>query len=370
MSAESAARSNPASGFQQRMEWVREVLNSEAQALRKLAHEPPPSFPAALTLLEQSRGNIIVTGMGKAGLIGSKLAATFASTGSPSHFLHPAEALHGDLGRVQAGDVVVALSYSGETEELVRLVPALLGIPVPIIAITSTSSSALASGSSIVLELGTMAEAGHLGLAPSTSTTAMLAVGDALALVLARLKRNGSEDFARSHPAGNLGRKLTAVTEMMRPLGQCRIATDSDSVRQVFVAARVPGRRSGAVMLVNEAGILTGLFTDSDLARLLEKKDDRAIDLPVSALMTRDPITIPTDTMMPEAMRLLAERRISELPVVDDGRPVGMLDITDLIDWLPPDDRPGSMSQRAQVPVEAPSTVPFSQPTGKGGGER
>jgi len=362
MGAESAVRKDPNSDRQQRLQWVAEILASEAEALAGLSQQPPASFPTALEILERTAGNIVVTGMGKAGLIGNKLAATFSSTGTASHFLHPAEAVHGDLGRVQSGDVVLALSYSGETEEIVRLMPVLASIPVPIIAITASCSSSLGRQSSIVLELGRLDEACHLGLAPSTTTTAMLAVGDALALVLARIKNQDKHDFARSHPAGNLGRRLAPVTEVMRPLDQCRIAADTESVRQVFVAARVTGRRSGAVMLVNQQGTLTGLFTDSDLARLLEQKQDQSINQPVARVMTENPITISAGALMPEAVQILAQRRISELPVVNQlGQPAGMLDITDLVEWLPPAARVESSTSAPATGTDLPPTVPFTR---------
>ena len=363
MSAE--AQSQPgdgAGGHASHFEQLRlagEVLTAEAMAIRELARNIPASFPSALELLQHTAGNVIVTGMGKAGLIGQKLAATLSSTGTPSHFLHPAEAVHGDLGGVQQGDIVLALSYSGETEEILRMLPTLRNIPVPIISITSRESSSLGRQSSVTLPLGDLEEACPLGLAPTTTTAVMLALGDALALVLSQLKGFCQEDFARCHPAGNLGRRLARVAEVMRPLDQCRVAFETQSIRQVFVEASIPGRRSGAIMLVDERGRLTGIFTDSDLVKLLEKKQESILDNQVAGVMTREPITVDVDTLMNEAVEILATRRISELPVVDSsGQPCGMLDITDAIEWCP---RPASPGAGATTGRHAgvPGTVPF-----------
>lgn len=335
-----------------------EVLSAEAAAIRDLAKNIPASFPSALELLLRTAGNVIVTGMGKAGLIGQKLAATLSSTGTASHFLHPSEAVHGDLGRVQQGDIVLALSYSGETEEILRVIPTIRNIPVPIISITSRAGSSLGLQSSVTLPLGDLEEAGPLGLAPTTTTAVMLALGDALALVLSQMKGFCQDDFARCHPAGNLGRRLARVSDVMRPLDQCRVALESHTVRQVFVAASLPGRRTGAIMLVDNEGRLTGIFTDSDLARLLEQKQENNLDSHVAGVMTREPITVDLDTLMEDAIEILATRRISELPVIDSsGQPRGMLDITDAIEWRP---RPVSRStETTGMQPETPGTIPF-----------
>jgi arabinose-5-phosphate isomerase len=311
---------------------------------------------------------VIVSGMGKAGLVGQKIAATLASTGTRSHFLHPGEAIHGDLGRVHRDDVVLMLSFSGETEEVTRLLPSLSAIPL--VAITGRATSTLARHASVVLDLGPLREACTLGLAPSTSTTAMLAVGDALALVMSRMRRFGPYDFVRFHPGGSLGRKLTKVDEVMRSLDQCRVAGEVCTVREVFVQASRPGRRSGAVMLTDSQGCLTGLFTDSDLARLLENRKDFCIDGPVADVMTRGPRSVLAGTMMTDAIRILAERKISELPVVDPtGRPVGMIDITDVVAWLPEPPRSfqsEESSGASRGPGDdgsetSPDTVPFAR---------
>jgi arabinose-5-phosphate isomerase len=275
--------------------------------------------------------------MGKAGIVGQKIAATLASLGTRAHFLHPAEAFHGDLGRIHASDVVLMLSQSGETGEVVQLLPSLKEFEVPIVAVTASKTSSVGCAARVVLELGQLEEACSLGLAPSTSTTAMLALGDALALVLSKLRGFEAEDFARFHPGGALGRKLSRVDDIMRPLEECRTARDGQTVRQVVVTTSKPGRRTGAIMLTDADGRLTGLFTDSDLARLFERRDEAALDRPIAEVMVASPSTVRSGKRVSEAVNLLASRKFSELPVVDaEGRPVGLLDITDLIGLFPP----------------------------------
>ncbi|MCA9271371.1 MAG: KpsF/GutQ family sugar-phosphate isomerase, partial [Planctomycetales bacterium] len=279
MSASSAA-SRTRTSFEL-LRFARDVLQHEAQALVGLAGRLDASFVAALRLMEECRGAVVVSGMGKAGLVGQKISATLASTGTPSHFLHPSEAMHGDLGRVRPGDVALVLSQSGETEEVVRLMPALAGLSVATIAVTARRQSALGRDADVVLELGAMEEACPNRLAPSTSTTAMIALGDALALSLSWLRQFGPADFARFHPGGSLGLKLASVDDVMRPLDQCRVADDRHLVRDVFIEATRPGRRTGAILLIDSERRLSGVFTDSDLARLLEHKLDAAIDGPI-----------------------------------------------------------------------------------------
>lgn len=315
---------------------ARQVIRTEAAALMQLANALPVEFANATQTIFRCPATVIFTGIGKAGLIARKLVATFGSTGTPAHFLHPSEAVHGDLGRIHSQDIIILLSYSGETEEITRLIPALKQLEVTTIAITADPASSLGRSSHIVLELGRVEEACNLKLAPSTSTTMMLALGDALAFVVSRMRSFNQDDFARCHPAGSLGRQLTRVEEVMRPLDECRIASEQLTVREVFTQALLPGRRTGAVMLTNKTGQLTGVFTDSDLARLLEQKQDHAIDRPVRDVMTNQPHTVVAHSLMTEAVTLLASHRISELPVVDQqGAPVGLIDITDTVAWLP-----------------------------------
>jgi arabinose-5-phosphate isomerase len=311
---------------------AREVLRLEAVAVWRLSTTIGHAMTDAIALVRESTGSVIVTGMGKAGLVGQKIAATLSSTGTRSHFLHPAEAFHGDLGRIGKGDVVLMLTQSGETSEVVQLLPSLRDMHVPIIAVTASSHSKVGRAATCVIELGELEEACSLGLAPSTSTTAMLALGDALALVLSKLHGFGPEDFARFHPGGSLGFKLSKVDDHMRPLNQCRVASDTKTVRQVIVGCSRPGRRSGAVMLVNSTGELSGIFTDSDLARLVEIRHESALDRPINEVMTKGCARVQLGARTELAVEILAERKISEIPVVDSqGQPVGMIDVTDVV---------------------------------------
>jgi arabinose-5-phosphate isomerase len=272
-----------------------------------------------------------------------KIAATLASTGTRSHFVHPAEAIHGDLGRIHADVVALVLSFSGQTEEVVRILPALAEQQVPIIAMTGQPTSPLAQAAAVTLDLGPIREAGPHGLAPTASTTAMLALGDALALVLSQMRNFTPGDFARFHPGGNLGRKLARVEEAMRPLHPCRLATQNQTLRETLVHQSRPGRRTGAIMITDDAGKLAGIFTDSDLARLLEANRDAAIDGPLSQVMTHQPTAVVIGQPLSAACDLLAQRKISELPVVDPaGKPVGMIDITDVLGIEPDETVPSS----------------------------
>ncbi|MEE8450507.1 MAG: KpsF/GutQ family sugar-phosphate isomerase [Thermoguttaceae bacterium] len=335
MSMEAAAVPVAESPLEQ-LRLARRIIEQESRALDRVAARLGGDFCRAVSFLYECRGSVIVSGMGKAGLIGQKIMATLASTGTRSHCLHPAEAVHGDLGRVHADDVLLILSQSGETEEVVRLLPSLAELGVPIIAMTARADSSLSRAASVTIVLGSVEEACSLGLAPSTSTTVMLAVGDALALVTSRMRNFGREDFARFHPAGSLGRKLSKVEDHMRALKSCRVASSNQTVREVLVAVRVEGRRSGATMLVDESGRLSGIFTDSDLARLFELRRDDELDRPIGQVMTADPLTVRLGSKMLDAVTMMAGRKISELPVVDDeGRPVGLIDVTDVMGLLP-----------------------------------
>jgi len=339
MNTEAAASSaiRPLSSLEQ-LRQAKQIIQAESCALIEVSGRLGQTFCDAVECLFECRGSVIVSGMGKAGLVGRKIMATLASTGTRAHCLHPAEAVHGDLGRVRKDDVILLLSQSGQTDEVVRLLPPLRDLGVPIIAITARGDSTLAKAASITIELGQLDEACSLGLAPSASTTAMLAVGDALALVVSRMRGFGAEDFARYHPAGSLGQKLSRVEQIMRSLDDCRVASDNQTVRDVFTAASLPGRRTGAIMLVDDSGKLSGMFTDSDLARLFEKRSDIELDRPIRDVMTADPSTISVCSMATDAVLIMASTKISELPVVDKlGRPVGLIDITDVVSLLPQD---------------------------------
>jgi arabinose-5-phosphate isomerase len=318
--------------------FAREVLRIEAEALERVRDRLGESIARAADLVYRAPGSVIVTGMGKAGLVGQKLAATLASTGTKAFPLHPAEALHGDLGRIRADDVVIALSQSGETEEVLRLVPALRRLGAGLVAITERAASSLGRAADLCIALGPVEEACPLGLAPSASTTVLMAVGDALALLVSRLREFTAEDFALYHPAGSLGRKLTRVEEVMRTDRHLRRALVDETVRSVFVRLAGPRRRSGAVLIVDEHAVLLGIFTDSDLARLFEKRRDAELDGPIGAVMTPNPHRIQVGATLPEAVEVMQAHKISELPVVDRGhRLVGLIDVTDLIGLVPAD---------------------------------
>ncbi len=315
---------------------AQEVIAVEANALQRLSKNLPADFHDAAELIARCEGAVIVTGMGKAGWIGQKISASFASTGTCSHFLHPAEAIHGDLGRVGSRDTVLVFSNSGETDEILHLLPTFKKMQVPIIAVTGKSQSTLVANSEFLLNYGHLEEAGHLGLAPSTSTTAMLALGDALALVVSKIKEFSAADFARFHPGGALGKQLSTVDQIMRPIENCRLADEDESVRAVYLKFASPSRRAGVILVADQLGRLTGLFTDSDLARLLEHGRENQFDLPISQVMTCQPVTIQQGQTTMLAVETMACRNLSELPVIDQfGKPVGLIDITDVISFSP-----------------------------------
>ena len=316
--------------------FAREVLRIEAEALERVRVRLGGSIARAAGMVYKCTGSVIVTGMGKAGHVGQKLAATLASTGTRAFPLHPAEAVHGDLGRIRGDDVVLALSQSGETDEVLRLVPAIRRIGAGLIAITERAGSSLGQAADLCVALGPIEEACPLGLAPSASTTALMAVGDALALLVSRMRDFRAEDFALYHPGGSLGRKLSRVEDVMRTGHQLRRAHVDETVREVFIRLAGPRRRSGAVLIVDEQEVLLGIFTDSDLARLFEKRREADLDRPIGEVMTPDPVQVAVGATLAEAVEAMKARKISELPVVEGGgRPVGLIDLTDLIGLVP-----------------------------------
>jgi len=274
---------------------------------------------------------VVVTGMGKAGFVAQKISATLASTGTPSLYVHPAEAAHGDLGRIARDDLVLALSNSGETEEILRLLPPLRRIGARVVAFTRDGQSPLGRGVDLVVPLGPIEEACPLGLAPTASTAALLALGDALAMTVLENRSFGREDFALYHPAGKLGRGLMKVREVMRKGEANPLIRDSATLGQcVAVMTRTPGR-PGAATVVDSAGRLVGVFTDGDLRRLVERSevDFRAR---ITAVMTRNPRTVRPEALVGDAARVLRSAAIDQVPVVDGrGRPVGLLDVQDLL---------------------------------------
>jgi arabinose-5-phosphate isomerase len=314
-----------------------EVLHLEAEALQGMADglkgARGEAFLEAVEAILSTSGLVVVTGMGKAGLVGAKISATLASTGTPSMTLHPAEAVHGDLGRVRRSDVVLCLSNSGETGELKAMLAPIRRTGAKLIAMLGDAESTLARHADIVLELGAPPEACPLGLAPTTSTSAMLALGDALAMVVLEARGFSREDFARYHPAGSLGRRLMRVGEVMRKDAELPLIPSGTVLRHALVTmSKTPGR-PGAGLIVDPTGALIGIFTDGDLRRLFESDGLEALDAPIDEAMGKQPKSITTGALVDDAMRLLHTHRIDQLAVCDEaGRPVGLLDIQDLLE--------------------------------------
>ena len=322
---------HPASSFTNRqiLERAKTVLRIEAEAVEELIPRLGKAFVRAARLIVECRGRVVITGMGKAGLVGQKLSATLASTGTPSLWLHAAEAIHGDLGRVTKEDLIIALSNSGETPELTQLLPIVKQIGARLIALTGNSRSSLSKYSDLVIDVSVRREACSLNLAPTASTTAMLAMGDALAVVVAECRGFRERDFALFHPGGQLGRRLLLkVRDIMRTGTAHPIVRETARVKDVLLA--ITKARAGSASVVNGRRQLAGIFTDGDLRRHLESTPN-LIDARVSDVMTRNPKTIAADRLAAEALSVLREYKIDELVVVDKQRPVGLLDIQDLL---------------------------------------
>jgi arabinose-5-phosphate isomerase len=320
---------------------VQDVLRSEGGAVLRLAETLGSQQAVVETVCAVIRsrcgdgvaGRLVVTGVGKAGHIGHKLAATFASTGTPAFFLHPAEARHGDLGMVQAADVVLAISNSGSSEEIIALVPSVRLIGCTLIALVGPATSPLARLADHVLAIGAVVEACPLGLAPSTSTTTLLALGDALALTIQRQRAFTPEQYARYHPGGALGRKLMTCSEAMRA-GE-RVAAVSAETTVLAALQAITAARAGSVLLIDADQRLRGIFTDGDLRRALMRSVDasQVLTAPVARFATMPCRHVRGSELLQSALHLCSERKINELPVVDDdGRLVGLLDLQDLVD--------------------------------------
>ncbi len=309
---------------------ARRILRIEAEAIRGLIPRIGKSFEEALELLYGCRGRVIVSGMGKAGFIARKISATLASTGTPSLYLHPAEAFHGDLGMVIAEDRVLILSHSGETEEVVQLLSPLKRIGVKLIALTGNPRSTLAKNADVVLDISIDREACPLGLSPSTSTAVSLAMGDALALTLLKMKGFRQEDFAFLHPGGHLGRKLLKVKDLMRKGKDHPIVSQEIPVKEALFA--ITRARAGSCSVVDGSRKLVGIFTDGDLRRQLRENGEKILLTPIRKVATLKPIVVNQDRLAAEALHLLREKKVDELPVVDnEGRAVGLLDVQDLL---------------------------------------
>lgn len=311
------------------IEHAKQAIDAEITALGILKEQLDASFGAALEAMLACRGRVIVSGMGKAGLIGQKIAATLASTGTPSFFMHPAEALHGDLGMITKDDVCLFISNSGESEEITKLLPYVRRIGCRVIGITGNRRSTMAAHCGIVLHLGDIAEACPLGLAPTATTTAILALGDALAVCLMRRRGFQEEDYARVHPGGALGRKVAPIESVMR-VGDAvaRVRAGTTIAETLFAMTRA---RVGAAVVVDEDGVLEGIFCDGDLRRGIEADAD-FLQKPVGGAMIRHCRRVPAGTLAGEVLALMRERRIADIPVVDaEGKVLGLADLKGLV---------------------------------------
>ncbi|HLY95874.1 MAG: KpsF/GutQ family sugar-phosphate isomerase [Sideroxydans sp.] len=320
----------PLSAAPHALDLARQVLNTEADAVRALVQRIDDNFSRALNLILACKGRVIVSGMGKSGHIARKIAATMSSTGTPAYFVHPGEASHGDLGMVTAQDVVIALSYSGESDELLTIVPAIKRQGAHLISITGNPQSSLALAADVHLDGSVAQEACPMGLAPTASTTAALALGDALAVALLDAKGFGEEDFARSHPGGSLGRRLlTHVRDVMH--SDDRIPAVPQDATLADAVLEISRKGLGMTAIVDDDQRLLGIYTDGDLRRTLEKKVDFSTT-PVSSLMSHNPRSISPDALAVDAVQLMEQYNISQLPVVDaDKKLVGALNMLDLL---------------------------------------
>ena len=315
------------------LEHARDVLRMEAEAILELVPRIDENFVAAVSLILECQGRTVITGMGKSGLIGRKMAATLASTGTPSFYLHPAEGIHGDLGMVTAADVVIALSNSGETGEVLNILPSLRRIGAKIIAMVGNANSTLGKNADVILDVGVSKEACPLGLAPTSSTTAALAYGDALALALLKKHNFTASQFAIFHPGCSLGRKLLLTVGNIMHKGDENPTVLADTTVQdaLFV---ITDKGLGAVSVVDENGIMQGVLTDGDIRRGLSKGVD-FLQRPVRELMTAHPKTITQDKLAAQALHLMESNKpkpITVLPVLDENRKViGLLHMTDLV---------------------------------------
>ncbi len=311
------------------LETARRVLRIEAEAIRDLQERLDGRFERAVELLLGCRGRVVVTGMGKSGLIGRKIAATFSSTGSPALFLHPAEALHGDLGMLVSGDVLLAISYGGDTDEIIGLLDRTKRLGIPLVTLTGNPRSALGAASDVVLDISVREEACSLNLAPTASTTAALAMGDALAISLLDRRGFGEEDFAALHPSGRLGKRLLRVENLMHAGDRLPSVLPETPIPDVIY--EISRKGLGMAVVVEKDGRLAGIVTDGDLRRLMEKRRAGALELTAADCMSPKPVTIRRGEFAAAALRLMEERKITSIVVVDGEESVeGVVHLHDL----------------------------------------
>ncbi|THE11029.1 KpsF/GutQ family sugar-phosphate isomerase [Bacillus timonensis] len=309
---------------------VKEVLEKEAYAILELHDSVGQSIENAIDLILECKGRLIITGIGKSGIIGRKINATMASTGTPSLFLHPAEGLHGDLGMVTSDDLLLAISNSGESDEVLQMLPSIKKIGAKIISITKKPYSTLALKSDIVLSIGNVQEACPLGLAPTSSTTVTLALGDALAIALLEARGFKKEDFALFHPAGSLGRKLLlTVNDVIEDTKHNPVVFETATVKEALFQMTAQGL--GGVSVINKEGKLIGILTDGDIRRALAKSNT-VFDMDVAELLNPKPISIQQGALAEEAVQLMEKNEVNVLPVVDlANRPIAMVQVRDLM---------------------------------------
>jgi arabinose-5-phosphate isomerase len=310
-------------------ETARKVLEIEAQAIHDLAARIDDTFDRAVEVLFGCRGRVVVTGMGKSGIIGQKISATLASTGTPSLVLHPADAIHGDLGRIVSGDVVLAVSSSGDTEEILALLPTIKRLGAPLVALTGNPRSALAAAADVHLDVGVHQEACPLGLAPTASTTAALALGDALAMSLLELRGFTVEDFAELHPGGQLGRKLVRVEDLMHTGDDVPRVLRSVPMKDVLF--EMTTKRLGMTTVVDDMGRLLGVISDGDLRRQMERHGPTVLDRSAFDCMSANPVLIGRRELATQALAVMEERKITSLVIADDrGAVLGVIHLHDL----------------------------------------
>lgn len=311
------------------LETAKRVLRIEAEALNDLQARLDSEFDRAVEKLLACKGRVVVTGMGKSGLIGRKIAATLSSTGTPSVFLHPAEALHGDLGMLQGGDAVLAVSYGGETEEIVGLLATMKRLGLPLVTLTGNTRSTLAQASDVVLDTSVREEACSLNLAPTASTTAAMALGDALAVALLERRGFNHDDFAALHPGGRLGKKLLRVRELMH--GGEALPSVAPKTKMPDVIYEMSRKGLGMTTVMDSNGTLAGIITDGDLRRLMQKRQGSVLELTAAECLTPNPVTIAADEFASAALRLMEQRKITSVVVLDGARRVaGVLHVHDL----------------------------------------
>jgi arabinose-5-phosphate isomerase len=310
-------------------ERAKRVLRIEADAIADLIGRIGAEFDKAVEILYACKGRVVVTGLGKSGLIGRKIAATFSSTGTPALFMHAAEALHGDLGVLAGGDAMVAISASGETDELIELLEAVKRLGIPLITLTARSNSTLAKQSDVILDISVREEACSLKLAPTSSTTAALAMGDALAVVLAERRDFQEDDFAALHPAGRLGKKLRRIEALMHA-GE-KIPAVEPGAKMPDVIYEMSRKGLGLAAVIEPGGRLLGIITDGDLRRVMQRRKENVLDLAAADCMSKNPVTLPRTELAASALRLMEERKITSVLVVDAaGRLEGVVHIHDL----------------------------------------